>query len=212
MIAVTGPFPSNQHTTYPPAGRHHRAGAAPSARPRRRFGFGAIVGISVAVLAVLVGVGFVVTAVIRPPVTPDADPPVAAAANPVTVRLGETLRYRAGKISAEYVLTSGRPLSLTPSGSRPSRGAFLGLTATVSVESGSVYLTDDNFVLITSGGREFEPDVSFLFDGGLRGARAGDGQKVSGLVVWDIPVGDEAGAKIALRLGAEAVQGYWQLP
>jgi hypothetical protein len=167
--------------------------------------------IVVASVALLVGVGFVVTTVIRPPATPGSQPP-AAAANPVTVRLGETLRYKAGKISAEYALTPGRPLTLTPSGSRPSRGAFLGLTATVTVESGSVYLTDDNFILITTAGREFEPDVSFLFDGGLRGARAGEGQKVSGLVVWDIPAGEEAGARVALRLGGEAVQGYWQLP
>ena len=136
MIAVTGPFPSNQHTTYPPAGRHHRADAVPPARPRRRFGPGAIVGIVVAVVAVLVGVGFVVTAVIRPPTAPDDEPRPAAAADPVTVRLGETLRYRAGKISADYALTQGRPLTLTPSGSRPSRGAFLGLTATVTVDSG----------------------------------------------------------------------------
>jgi hypothetical protein len=82
----------------------------------------------------------------------------------------------------------------------------------VTVESGSVYLTDDNFILITTAGREFEPDVSFLFDGGLRGARAGEGQKASGLVVWDIPAGDEAGARVALRLGADTVHGYWQLP
>jgi hypothetical protein len=149
--------------------------------------------------------------VIRPPVAP-ADEGAPSAGNPVTVRLGETLHYKAGKISADYVLTSGRPLTLTPSGSRPSRGAFLGLTASVTVESGSVFLTDDNFVLITTGGRTYEPDVSFLFDGGLRGARAGAGQTVSGLVVWDIPAGDEAGAKVALRLGGESARGYWQLP
>jgi hypothetical protein len=212
MIAVTGPFPSNQHTTYPPAARHHRADAAPSARRRRRFGIGAIVGMTLAVMAVLVGVGFVVTAVMRPPLAADDEPRPAPPANPVTVRLGETLHHRAGKISADYVLTPGRPLALTPSGSRPSRGAFLGLTATVTVESGSVYLTDDNFVLISKAGREFEPDVSFLFDGGLRGARAGAGQTASGLVVWDIPAGEEAGATVALRLGADAVHGYWLLP
>jgi hypothetical protein len=82
----------------------------------------------------------------------------------------------------------------------------------VTVESGSVYLTDDNFVLISKAGREFEADVSFLFDGGLRGARAGAGQAASGLVVWDIPAGEEAGATVALRLGADAVHGYWLLP
>jgi hypothetical protein len=81
----------------------------------------------------------------------------------------------------------------------------------VEVFQGEIFLTDDNFILVTAAGREFEPDVSFLFEGGLRGDRAGPGEKTGGLVVWDIPPGSELGAKVILRVG-EDVRGYWQLP
>jgi hypothetical protein len=130
----------------------------------------------------------------------------------VTVKLGESMPYQSGKTSAQYTLTAGRPLTLTPSGSRPSRGFFLGLAASVEVFEGAVFLTDDNFILVTAAGREFEPDVSFLFEGGLRGDRAGPGEMTGGLVVWDIPPGTEVGAKVVLRVGGDGVRGYWQLP
>jgi len=79
------------------------------------------------------------------------------------------------------------------------------------VAAGEVFLTDDNFVLVTAEGRRFEPDVSFLFDGGLRGTRAAAGQSASGLVVWDVSVGSEIGATVELRIG-DGLRGTWQLP
>jgi hypothetical protein len=53
--------------------------------------------------------------------------------------------------------------------------------------------------------------VSFLFDGGLRGARASAGQTAQGVVVWDVPPGSGTGAKVELRLDDD-VRGTWQLP
>jgi len=205
MSAVTGYFPPDQHS-HPPAGAHHR-----TVHQRRGIGTGALVGIIVATLAVLGGIGTAVTVALRSPTAPADASPAAANGSPVTVRLGEKVQYRAGKISAAYLLTAGPALTLTPSGSRPSRGSFLALTASATVASGEVFMTDDNFVLMTADGRRFEPDVSFLFDGGLRGARAAGGQTVSGLVVWDVPPGSEVGAKVELRL-SDRLRGSWQLP
>lgn len=204
MSAVTGTFPPDQHSLY--SGAHHRTPA-----PRRRLTTGAFIGIIVAVLAVLAGAGITVAVLLKSS-APPADAQPADNRPPQTVTLGETLDYRTGTISANYVLSPGPALSVTPSGSRPSRGLFLALSATVSVSSGEVYLTDDNFILVTADAVQYEPDVSFLFDGGLRGARAAAGQIARGLVVWDIPPGAEKGAKVQLRLGAAGLRGTWQLP
>jgi hypothetical protein len=205
-------LPAEPYEAYGPyePPRHHRLAVEPPRRQRRRPSLGAVLGIVVAVVVLVgAGVAFAVASTSSDS-PPEARP--AALGDPVTVKLGETLPYKSGKISAEYTLTAGRPLTLTPSGSRPSRGFFLGLTASVQVFEGEVYLTDDNFILVTAAGREFEPDVSFLFEGGLRGNRAGAGQLTGGLVVWDIPPGSEAGATVVLRVGSDGVRGYWKLP
>jgi hypothetical protein len=221
MSAVTGHFPPSQHDgtvtgSYHSAtitGQyHHRHALESSARRRRSMPIWAVIGIVVIAVVVLVGVGAAVTIALRTPAAPAGTDPIAAKGAPVAVRLGDTLAYRAGKTVANYALAAGPALTLTPSGSRPSRGAFLGLTATVRVEAGSVYLTDDNFILVTGDGRKFEPDVSFLFEGGLRGARAGAGQTATGLVVWDLPEGAQTGAKVELRIETSGLQGHWQLP
>jgi hypothetical protein len=191
---------------------HHRHALESSASRRRSMPIWAVIGIVVIAVVVLVGVGAAVTIALRTPTAPAGTDPIAAKGAPVAVKLGETLSFRAGKTAANYALTAGRPLTLTPSGSRPSRGTFLGLEATVTVVSGSVYLTDDNFILVTTDGRKFEPDVSFLFEGGLRGARAGTGQTATGLVVWDLPEGAQTGAKVELRIEDSGLQGTWQLP
>ena len=207
--AVTGQY----RDTPVPGPYHHRHAVETSARRRRGMPIWAVVGIAVIAVVVLVGVGAAVTIAIRSPSAPPDSLPVAPkGAAPATVKLGESVAYRAGRTAATYSLTAGQALTLTPSGSRPSRGLFLGLKATVKVSSGSVYLTDDNFVLVTADGRKFEPDVSFLFDGGLRGARATAGQTAAGLVVWDIPPGSETGATVELKIEDGGVQGTWQLP
>jgi len=218
MSAVTG-FPSpSQHSApsdyggypsaLPPGPYHHRHAVEP---PRRRgIPLLGVIAIALVAAVALVGAGIAVAVAIRPPSAP-ADTRPAANGVAGNARLGGDLAYRAGKIDATYTLTAGPKLTLTPSGSRPSRGAFLGLTAAVEVAAGDVFLTDDNFVLVTAEGRRFEPDVSFLLDGGLRGARAAAGQSASGLVVWDVPPGSEIGATVELRI-ADGLRGTWQLP
>jgi hypothetical protein len=192
----------------PPGPYHHRHAIEP---PRRRgIPLLGVVGIGLLAAVLLVGGGIAVALAMRPPSAP-ADTRPAANGAAGTAPLGGELTYRAGKIDAVYTLTAGPKLTLTPSGSRPSRGAFLGLQAKVQVAAGEVFLTDDNFVLVTSEGRRFEPDVSFLFDSGLRGARAGAGQNASGLVVWDVPPGSEIGATVELRI-ADGLRGTWKLP
>jgi len=218
MSAVTG-FPSpSQHSApshyegypsvSPPGPYHHRHAIEP---PRRRgIPLLGVIGIALVAAVVLLGGGIAVAVAMRPPSAP-ADTRPAANGAAGTAPLGGDLAYRAGKIDATYTLTAGPKLTLTPSGSRPSRGAFLGLAVKVTVTGGEVFLTDDNFVLVTAERRRFEPDVSFLFDGGLRGARAGAGQSAGGLVVWDVPPGSEIGATVELRIG-DGLRGTWQLP
>src|SRR4029453_13928598 len=147
MSAVTG-FPSpSQHSApsdyggypgaAPPGPYHHRHAIEP---PRRRgIPLLGVVAIALVTAVVLVGVGIPVAVPTRPPTTP-ATPRPAGSGAAGTAPLGGELAYRAGKIEATYTLTVGPKLTLTPSGSRPSRGAFLGLTAAVTVAGGGGFL------------------------------------------------------------------------
>jgi hypothetical protein len=153
---------------------HHRHAVEP---PRRRgIPLLGVIAIALVAAVALVGAGIAVAVAIRPPSAP-ADTRPAANGAAGNARLGGDLAYRAGKIDATYTLTAGPKLTLTPSGSARAGARSSGFTAAVQVAAGDVFLTDDNFVLVTSEGRRFEPDVSFLFDGGLRGARAAAGQR-----------------------------------
>lgn len=146
------------------------------------------------------------------PTTAAADTPKA-----LTVKLGETLVYTASGFGADdevrYTLTEGKPLSRTKYGTRAEKGQFFCLSAAVQVIKGSAYVYGGDFALVTTDGTVYEANASFAFDGGLEGVEARTGQKVTGLVVWDIPAGVQAGAKVELRAGGSGGdQGFWQLP
>jgi hypothetical protein len=165
----------------------------------------------VAVLVILAGAGIAVAITLRDKAAPvDALPAPKGA--PVSVRLGDTIVYRARKSSANFTLSAGAPIAEAPGGPRPTNGSFFALPVTVEVVSGSVFVIEDDFVLVTPSGRSFEPDMTFAFQDGLHGTRAASGQKVTGLVVWDLPPGAEIGAKVELHLGDDGLQGHWQLP
>jgi len=170
-----------------------------------------MVAILVAVLVSLAGAGIAVVVAIREK-APPADALPAPKGAPVSVRLGDTIVYRARSSSARFTLSAGAPIAEAPAGPRSTNGSFFALPVSVEVVSGPVFVNEDDFVLVTTAGRSFEPDMTFAFQDGLRGTQATSGQKVTGLVVWDLPPGAEVGAKVELRLGDDGLQGHWQLP
>lgn len=146
--------------------------------------------------------------------TPAGDAPDDRA-EVVTVNLGESLTLTS-EFSGDtviFTLAAGKPISRTKYGTKPEKGQFFALTATVQVTQGSAYAYGGDFALIAKDGTVYEAGMSHAVDGGLEGAEVRSGQKVSGLVVWDIPAGVQAGAKVELREGgAGGDQGFWQLP
>lgn len=218
MMAVTESYPPAEYH-YPPAGRHHRDDDEPGPpAPRRRgpspltvFGLGGLA------VAVVVGVTAAVFAAMRPGTTPaeaGTGAGVGSAAGPSrpALALGTPVLFRSSGTAASFKLDYGPQLTITAAGEVSSNGAFLGLSVVVTVQSGSVFVADDNFVLVTTAGRSYPPDMSFAFSGGLRGARVQAGQTVTGLVVWDLPVDAPAGGRVELRIGQDGPQGAWQLP
>lgn len=201
--------------------------------PRRKLGTGAIIAIVVgSVLCLGLGaIGAVVGGGEKPAATSTADTDglgqpaaaptttTAAPRGPLTVQLGQTIVYTAEGFGTDdevhYTLAAaGKTITKTKYGTRPEKGQFYALTAAVNVIKGSAYVYGGDFALVTTDGTVYEATMSHAVDGGLEGVEARTGQKVSGLVVWDIPAGVQAGAKVELRadFGGGGNQGFWQLP
>ena len=229
------PLEHDTNTWHPqsqPQGAFYLNNLAPS-QPRRGLSTGAVLGIiGIVVAVILVAAG--AAAVFAPPpdtkpaaaASPDADgmgQPEGAAApppttkGPLTVQLGETMIYTTSGFGSgdevHYTLAAGKPVTRTKYGTRPEKGSFFALAATVNVVKGSAYIYGGDFALVAKDGTVYEATMSHAVDGGLEGVEARAGQKVAGLVVWDIPAGVHAGAKVELRAGGPGGnQGFWQLP
>lgn len=216
---VTSPEPPYQPftTTTPP--------------PRRGLPTGAIVGIILGALGLLVCGGIAaigvfaadpkpraVTPGVTTPTTTSVPEPVKTTPKTVVVQLGETLVYTTSGIGSgdevHYTVAAGKPLTRTNYGSKPEKGVFFSVTATIVAVKGSAYACSCDFALIATDGTAYEPNATYGFDGALEAAQINAGQKAAGLVVWDLPPTAVQGAKIELRadLFADGNQGFWQLP
>lgn len=241
-VTGTNP-PHGQHDPYSPAQPDPTGGwqqppgfylnqMAPPPQPRRWSGWlialialGSILtlGLGVGVITTLANSGSTPTAASSTP-TPTADtdgmgqpaaPTTAAAPTALTVKLGETivLTYGFGDDEVRFTLAEGKAISRTKYGTRPEKGAFFALSATVQVIKGSAYVYGGDYALVTKDGTVYEANMSHAVDGGLEGVEVRTGQKITGLVVWDIPAGVQVGAKVELRAGGPGGdQGFWQLP
>jgi hypothetical protein len=230
---VTGTPPHDHHnpaTTWHPEGAFYLNQMQTPPQPKRWPGWliaaiavGAVVvlGLGAALAVALGGATATPTAATASP-DPDgmgapAQQPVATTPKALTVKLGETLIYTASGFGPDdevhYTLTAGKTITKTKYGTRPEKGQFFSLTAAVNVIKGSAYVYGGDFALVTTDGTVYEATMSHAVDGGIDGVEARAGQKVSGLVVWDIPAGVQVGAKVELRAGGPGGnQGFWQLP
>lgn len=210
-----------------PTGPFHLNQMAPP--PKRGLPVGAIVGIAIGALVLLLCIGGAVAVALnaepRKPAEPIAAAPTTTTAAPepttpktVTVQLGETLIYTSSGLGSNdeihYTLAAGKPLTKTKYGSKPEKGIFFSVQATIQAVKGSAYACSCDFALVAKDGTAYEPSVTFGFDGALEAVQINAGQKAAGLVVWDLPAAAIAGARIELRadLFADGNQGFWQLP
>jgi hypothetical protein len=232
MSNVTGTPPNHPYPPQDPSGGFYLNQMAPPQPPKRGTSTGAILGIIAAVVAVLC-VGATVAVALMPTsdpaptaveatttAVPTTAPTTAAPPAPktVTVQLGETLVYTSKGLGSDdevhYTLAAGPQLTKTKFGSRPDKGVFFALTATIQAKKGSAFACSCDFALVAKDGTAYEPSVTYGFDGGLEAVQINTGQKAAGLVVWDLPQAALAGARVELRadLFADGNQGFWQLP
>lgn len=222
VSAVTDPPP--QYPPYPaqtgPSGPFH-----PPAR--RGLPAGAIIGIVVAGLVILMCAGITIVGAVNQRTGPTNASDAADAAAPapwtpeptasrsLTVGLGETIVYESRLSDKEIhytVSTAGKSITQTKYGTKPDRGAFFAVAVTIQAVKGSTYACPCDFALVTKDGAVYEPMVIGI-DGMLDAVQINTGQRAAGLVVWDVPAAAIAGARIELRASLFANgQGFWQLP
>jgi hypothetical protein len=124
----------------------------------------------------------------------------------------------AGKSATRWTVNADKQYSRSPDGySRPKNGVFYAIRVDVSVSSGTEYVYSDDFAFIAPDGTAYQASSStYGFPSYLNGTTLNDGQKVSGLVVFDVPQAAVAGAKIELRPNGQSFSGgdqaFWQLP
>lgn len=140
--------------------------------------------------------------------------PVEETPDTVIVALGQTLEFTSGTDEIHYTLTAGPPVTRTEFGTKPDKGQFYALSATIEAKVGTAYACSCDFALVAADGTAYEPDATYSVKGGFEAVQINTGQKKSGLVVWDIPAGAQARAKIELRASwfLAGDQGFWQLP
>jgi hypothetical protein len=147
--------------------------------------------------------------------TPAAGAPTKTA--PVTVPAGQPMTLTEDLLGTKSVvvvtLTNVKPN--VKSGNqfvKPAKGQFVSADVTAVVRDGKVSINGSLFKLVAADGAAY--DTATMFDQqGISGSDLTAGQNVSGTIVFDIPVGAQKGAKIALKSWlADGDAGYWQLP
>lgn len=186
-------------------------------------------GIVLIVVGVFVGLlcagGIVLTATgqdqpTRSPGTtanPPGDVGDATTAAVKTAQLGGTLVIEGsfGARAIHYTLSDGKSYTKAPQYDlKPDKGAFYSVNATVEAKKGSTYASIFDFALVAADGSVYEPTLALGFDNVLSGTQINEGQKTSGLVVFDLPPAAVAKAKIELRADffSSGDAGFWQLP
>lgn len=123
----------------------------------------------------------------------------------------------AGRAESTWTAAFNKVYTSSPNGyGQPERGVFYAIRVDVSVASGEEFVYSSDFAFIAADGTAFEASsATYGFPAALTGTRLGAGQKVGGLVVFDVPQAALAGAKIELRpngSGLSDQQAFWSLP
>jgi len=222
--------------TYPRPPEPEPTAQIPVPQPRRRGRTLLIVGaasavVLIAVLAVVIVAltgGKTHTAAGKPSPSPSWSPmswapdTTTAPAQPTNTSfaLGDTISTTstsaAGGSKADWTVSADKQYRRTPDGyTGPQNGTFYGIRVSVSVSSGSQYVYSDDFALIGPDGTTYQATSSmYSFPSALQGTTVNAGQKVSGLVVFDVPPTALAGGKIELRPDGQALsngQAFWAL-
>ncbi|WP_212831467.1 DUF4352 domain-containing protein [Catellatospora sp. TT07R-123] len=140
----------------------------------------------------------------------------AAPQGPPSAKVGQTITTSGGlgDNRVSYTVAKATRHTAAPDSSliRPKKGVFVALAVEVRVVSGKTYACYCDFALVAADGSLFEPVLPFGFDDGMQSVTLNSGEKVAGVVVFDVPKDALAGLRAQLRpdLGND-VRGYWTL-
>ncbi len=94
---------------------------------------------------------------------------------------------------------------------KASKGQFITADVTVVVNEGKYSINSSMFKLVAADGTAYD-STTMLDQKDLSASDLTPGQKTSGTIVFDAPVGAQTGGKIALKSWlAEGDAGYWTL-
>jgi Domain of unknown function (DUF4352) len=134
---------------------------------------------------------------------------------PPTVKLGQTITVTSIlNAQTAYTVYSAKQHASAPNAGifKPERGVYLAISVEVRAVKSGAYATVVAFALVAADGTVYEPGAGLGFDGTLRSTSLNEGQKTSGLVVFDLPKAAVPGAKVELRAGLSSrADGWWQL-
>jgi hypothetical protein len=144
-------------------------------------------------------------------------PQPSVAASVAAAKLGETITLSGGLGDNQVAVTAKAAQKLAAAADasfiKPKKGAYLAVTVEVSVAKGKTYACYCDFAVVAKDGSLYEPVWPAGFDQAMQSVTLNAGEKVSGVVVFDLPADAVAGARVQLRPDwANDVRGTWQLP
>lgn len=217
--------------TYPtgPAAESNYPYARPSSTPTPpKKKSKAWIWISVAVVSVLVICGMLGAAVlfaaddaakqaglqdgIAAAESPVGEPTTETADQNVTAKVGETLTVT-GDATEKWTLVKTEQHARDEWGDKAGKGIYLALQMKVTVTDGSAFICSCSMQFIGPDNTVYDPTYrSIKNHDELPSTDTGNGQKVAGWVVFDLPKSALKGGRIQLKPNVwDDVYGYWAL-
>jgi hypothetical protein len=142
---------------------------------------------------------------------PDADLAEPPQQN-VTAKVGETLTVT-GDATEKWTLAKTELAARDEYGSKAEKGTYLLLSMKVTVSEGSTYICGCSLQLVGPDNTVYDPTYATIKNRpDLPATSVGNGQKVAGWVIFDVPNTALKDGRIQLRPNAfQDVYGYWAL-
>ncbi|MBB5873191.1 hypothetical protein F4553_006625 [Allocatelliglobosispora scoriae] len=139
---------------------------------------------------------------------------VSAAAAPVA-KLGQTITLSGGlgdnRVAVTVFSLTTRSSAVDAAWVKPAKGVFAVVKVEMKVVRGKTHACSCDFALVAADGSLFEPVWPIGFDEAMQSVTLNTGEKVAGLVVFDVPAAAAKSATIQLRPDwTNDVRGRWQ--
>ena len=136
--------------------------------------------------------------------TVGATPAPSAASSVAAAKLGDAITLSGGLGGNQVTVTATSAKKSASAADaawiKPKKGAYLAVTVEVSVIKGKTYACYCDFALVAPDGSLYEPVWPAGFDQAMQSVTLNAGEKVSGVVVFDVPAAAIARARMVGRI------------